>query len=135
MSIFYLELIVIFNHVENLFEVSNNFHKKYLSHLSCKDETCTLIPYLKKIFKKYINYVTHPLSTTLAFLYRKRATFVLIKNTKVDYILIHFLYFFTFFESLKVVLIAVVAILLISTKLTTVGLLKIKDFKVKVMTL
>ena len=29
MSVFYLELIVIFNHVENLFEVSNNFHKKH----------------------------------------------------------------------------------------------------------
>ena len=57
---------------------------------------------------------------------RKSAIFVMSRNTDIDCVLIHNLFCFTFFELLKVVLINLVKILMISAKLATPGLLKIK---------
>ena len=59
---------------------------------------------------------------TSAFFYRKSATFVISKNTFVDWILTYSL--LTFFQSLKVVFINMVAILMKSAKLAILGLLK-----------
>ena len=82
-----------------------------------------VIPYLKK-FQKHINRVTHHLRyADITFFQRKSATFVTSRNTDIDYIFIHN-FWLIFFESLKVVLLNMVAILMMSTKLATVGLLK-----------
>ena len=57
---------------------------------------------------------------------RKSAMFVMSRNTDIDCVLIHNLFCFTFFELLKAVLINLGKILMISAKLATPGLLKIK---------
>ena len=89
--------------------------------------------YVNKIQKIYINHVTHPLISadisifspeTDNFGYIKKCRYRLHFNTK-------FLILLTFFESLKVVLINMVAILMMSAKLATLGLLKIKIFRNK----
>ena len=56
---------------------------------------------------------------TSAFFQRKSATFVISRNTDVDCILVF--NFLTLFESLKVVLIKMFAILMMSAKLVTLG--------------
>ena len=66
---------------------------------------------------------------TSAVFHRKSATFVVSRNTDTDCILIHnFLILLTFFESLRVVSIIVVEIMMMSAKLASLGLLKIKVF-------
>ena len=65
----------------------------------------------------------------LAFFHWKSVTFVISRNTDIDSILMHNLYFFfNFFGFLKVFLINVVVILIMSVKVTTLGLLKINIF-------
>ena len=81
----------------------------------------TVIPY-RKMIQKHINYVRHP-----SIFYRKSATFVITRNTDIvfEWIISNFL---NFFESLKVVLINLVAILMMSAKVATLGLLKVNIF-------
>ena len=87
----------------------------------------TVIPYLKKI--QYMNRVTHFLiSADIRIFHWKLTIFVLSWNTDKDCILIHNFEFFHFFVSLRVVLINVVANLMISPKLATLSLLKMKTF-------
>ena len=72
--------------------------------------------------------MTHPLgSADISIFYQKSTTFVLVRNTDKNCILMLKFYFFNiFFESLKVVLITMLAILMMSAKLATLGLIKIK---------
>ena len=72
--------------------------------------------------------MTHPLSSAdIITFYQKSATFVILRNTDQDCILMHNFYFFlTLFESLKVAPGKMVTILMMSSKLATLGLLKIK---------
>ena len=72
--------------------------------------------------------MTHPLgSADISSFYQNSTTFVLVKNTDKNCILMLKFYFFNiFFESLKVVLITMLAILMMSAKLATLGLIKIK---------
>ena len=65
---------------------------------------------------------------TSAFFHWKLAILVISQSADIDCILIHNLYFLNFFEFLKVVLINMVAILMMSTKLVILGLLKTKVF-------
>ena len=79
--------------------------------------------------KKHKDRVTHHLSSAdISIFHRKSLIFVIARNTDKDCILIHNFYFLTFFESLKVVLKNMVAILMISAKLVTLGLLKTNVF-------
>ena len=98
--------------------------------ISYNDETWQLW-LTQKRSKKYINHVTHTLLTSEFFHLKPAATFVISRNTAIDCILIHNFYFSNFFQSLKVVLIIIVAILMMSAKLATLGLLKIKLFQNK----
>ena len=76
-----------------------------------------------------MNHITHVGSSVdIKVFYRKSAIFAVSINTDKNCILTHNFYFLTTFESLKVVLINVVAILMMSIKLPTVALLKIKVF-------
>ena len=86
-----------------------------------------VIPYLKKI-QKYINHVTHPLSSAdISIFHRKSANFAISINTDIDCNLKHnFQFFFTSFESLKTALINMVTILMMSAKMATPDLLKIQ---------
>ena len=59
---------------------------------------------------------------SIFFFYRKSATFVISRNTFIDWILTYSL--LTFFQSLKFVFINMVAILMKSVKLAILGLLK-----------
>ena len=84
-----------------------------------------VIPYLKKIQKVY-NHVTHHLSfTDISIFHWKSATFVISRNKDIA-----LLYIISnscnFFESSKVVLIYMVALLMVSVKLVTLGHLEIK---------
>ena len=74
--------------------------------------------------------MTQPLrSTDISIFHWKSVTFVISRNTDIDTILIHNFYFFkTFFESFEVDLTNMVAILMISAKLATPGILKIEVF-------
>ena len=84
----------------------------------------TGVPYLPY---QNINHMTHPSKFTgIAFFHRESVTFAISRNTDIDYIL--YLILILTFESLKVVLIIMVAILMISTELATLSLLKIKVF-------
>ena len=59
----------------------------------------------------------------------KPATFVISRNIDIDCILINnFSFFLTFFESLRVALINTLVILMMSTKLIILDLLKVKVF-------
>ena len=86
--------------------------------------------------KKYINHVTHLLSSASIsifslqisnFHYIRKYRYTSNFNT-------WFLILFTFFESLKVFLINMFAVLITSSKMATLGLLKEKVFWSKVMT-
>ena len=71
----------------------------------------------------------HPMSSAdIALFHQKSTTFVVSNNKDINCILIKFLILLTIFESLKVVLINIVAILMMSAKLATLGLLKLKIF-------
>ena len=75
----------------------------------------TAIPYLKKI-QKYINHVTHPLSSAdISIFSPKISKFCYIKKYR----------YRLDFESLVIVLINMVTILIMSAKMATRGLLKI----------
>ena len=57
----------------------------------------TVIPYLKKT-QKYMHHVTHPLSSAdISIFHQKSANFALSKNTDIDCIFVHNLYFFFYF--------------------------------------
>ena len=89
----------------------------------------TVISYLKVIQKIYESRDTSWVLLTSAIFHRKSANFATSRNTRVDCILIqNFLIFLTFPESLKIVLIKKVAILMMSAKVATPGLLKIRVF-------
>ena len=89
----------------------------------------TVISYLKVIQKIYESRDTSWVLLTSAIFHRKSANFAISRNTRVDCILIqNFLIFLTFLESLKIVLIKKVAILMMSAKVATPGLLKIRVF-------
>ena len=54
----------------------------------------TIIPYQKKI-QKYMNHVTHPMSSAdINIFHRKSANFAISRNTEIDCILIHNFYLF-----------------------------------------
>ena len=90
---------------------------------------CTVISYRKKIQKNIqISWHTPWVLLILAFFHWKSVTFVISRNTDIDSILMHNLYFFNFWGFLKVFLINLVVILIMSVKLTTLGLLKINIF-------
>ena len=75
-----------------------------------------------------MNYVAHSLHSADISIF---STVVTSRNTDIDHFFIIFKNVsnsFNFFESLKVVLINMVEILIISAKLATLGLLKIKVF-------
>ena len=75
---------------------------------------------LERRSKKYINHVTHPLvSAVIRIFHRKFATFIISRNTDIDCILIHNFYSFNFLP------LNMVAILMMSAKSATLGLLKI----------
>ena len=89
----------------------------------------TVVPYLKKI-QKNINHVTHLLSSASIsifsleisnFHYIRKYRYTSNFNT-------WFLILFTFFESIKVFLINMFAVLMTSAKMATLGLLKEKVF-------
>ena len=78
----------------------------------------TVIPYLRKI-QKYINHVTHPLSSAdISIFSPKISKFCYIKKYR----------YRLDFESLVIVLINMVTILIMSAKITTPSLLKIRVF-------
>ena len=92
----------------------------------------TVISYPKKIQKTYKSCETpFEFRRYQHFFYRKSATFVVSRNTDIDCILIHNFNFFIFFESLQITLINKAVILMMSAKLDTLGLLKIKVFRNK----
>ena len=75
-------------------------------------------------YKKYINHVTHRLSwADNSIFHRKSEIFVISGNTGINCILMH-----KFFESSKIVLINMVKFLMISAKLATLCLPKLKVF-------
>ena len=103
-----------------------------------KDKTChtylsmmklgTVVPYLNKT-KKYICNVKHPLIyTDISIFYMNSSNFSMLRNTDTDSILIVISNFLNFFETLKICFIIVIAILMMSPKMTTLSLLKIKVF-------
>ena len=75
-----------------------------------------------------MNHVTHPLSfADISIIYRKSTNVAISRNTDVvDCIFTR--NFFFFLSLLKVILIHIAAILMISAKMATLGLLKIKVF-------
>ena len=61
-----------------------------LSHISSNDETWHIYTLPKEDPKKYMNHVTHPLSSAeISIFYRKSANFAVSKNTDIDCNLIH----------------------------------------------
>ena len=75
------------------------------------------------------NYVTQPLSSAdISNFDWKSVTFVISRNTDTDSVLIHNFSSFNLFASLKIFLKNMVVILMMSAKLTTLSLLKLKVF-------
>ena len=68
---------------------------------------------------------------TSAFFHQKSANFAMSENTDIDCILVHNFYFFNFFWVFKDFLVNMFTILMISAKLATPNLLKIKIFQNK----
>ena len=89
----------------------------------------TVIPYLKKI-QKHINHVIHPLSSAdIRIFSPKINNFCCIRKRRYRlHFNAKFLILLTSFESLKFVLINMVAILMRSAKLATLDLLEIRVF-------
>ena len=87
----------------------------------------TLIAFLKKI-QKYINHKTHPSSSAdISIFLPEINKFCYIKKYRYRfYFGTLFLILLTFFESFKIFLLNMVIVLMISTKIDTQGLLKIK---------
>ena len=80
----------------------------------------TVIPYLKEIQKMYESQETHPLSSAgISAFSVEVSKFCYIKKDIISNS-------FNFLKSLKVLLIKMVMILMMSVKLATLGLLKIK---------
>ena len=76
-----------------------------------------------------MNHVTHPLSSAdISIFYQKSANFAIPRNTDRFHLDTYFLTLLTFLESLKIFLINMVKILMMSAKMATPGLLKIKIF-------
>ena len=77
-----------------------------------------------------MNYVTHPLSSAYISIFPQEISkFALSRNTDIDCMLIHnFQFFLTYFESLRISLTNIIAILIMSAKIATIGFLKIKVF-------
>ena len=102
-------------------------------HISHNDETWRSYT-LPKRFKKYINHVTRTLnSAEISIFSPEISNFFCIKKYRYRlHFNTEFLILLTVFESLTVVLIKVVAILMMPTKLATLGLLEIKVFWNKV---
>ena len=72
-----------------------------------------------------MNHVTHTLSSAdISIFHRKSANLALSRNADIDCMLVlNFQVFFTQFESLRISLINMIAILIISAKMATIGLL------------
>ena len=87
----------------------------------------TVIHYLKKIQKMFESRNTPWVLLKSALFSPEISNFCYIKKNRLRFN-IQFLILLTFFESVKVVLISVVATLMMSAKLVTQGLLKIKLF-------
>ena len=85
--------------------------------------------------KKYMNHVTHPLSSAdISIFSPEISKFCYIKKYRYRFHLdTYFLTLLTFLESLKIFLINMVKILMMSAKMATPGLLKIKIFWKKLM--
>ena len=95
----------------------------------------TVIPYLKKIQKIYLNHVTHFLSSTDISIFSSEISYICyLKNAGIGWTLTFnsLAFTFHFLESLKVVLINMVAIYIISSKLATLSLLKTELLWIKV---
>ena len=85
------------------------------SHISYNDETWHSYTLPKKDPKKYTNHVTETLSSAdIRIFHQKSAIFVISTNCLI------------LNETLKIVLIKMVAILMVAAQLATLGLLKIK---------
>ena len=96
-----------------------------ICHTSCNDETWQL-QLTQGRYKKYIKYVTHPLIASERFHQKPAVTFVISRNTNIDCILIHIFNFFNLFLVFKVSFNNHGCNLMMSAKLATLGLLKIK---------
>ena len=94
-----------------------------ICHISYNDETWHSDTLHKEDPKNiWITWHTPWILLTSAFFHRKSANFAISRNTDIDWILVHN------FQSLKIVLINVVTILMMSVKMATPGLHKIKVF-------
>ena len=82
----------------------------------------------KRRSKKYMNHVTYPLSSADSIFFRKSANFVILRNKEIDNTLAFWYIFSNLLESLKIVLINMGKILMMSRKIATPGLLKVKLF-------
>ena len=82
----------------------------------------------KRRSKKYMNHVTYPLSSADSIFFRKSANFVILRNKEIDNTLTFWYIFSNLLESLKIVLINMGKILMMSRKIATPGLLKVKLF-------
>ena len=85
----------------------------------------------KRRSKKYMNHVTYPLSSADSIFSRKSANFVILRNKEIDNTLAFWYIISNFLESLKIVLIIMGKILMMSRKIATPGLLKVKLFRNK----
>ena len=90
----------------------------------------TVIPCLKKI-QKYMNHVTYPLSSTdISIFSLEIRRFCSIKKCRYK---LHFATQFSILLSLRSVLTSMAAILMISAKMATLGLLQTKLFEIKAL--
>ena len=98
-----------------------------ICHTSYNDETWQL-QLTQERYKKYIKYETHPLLTSEPFHQKPVVTFVISRNTNIDCILIHIFNFqsFNLFLVFKVSFNNQGCNLMMSAKLATLGLLRIK---------
>ena len=92
----------------------------------------TVIPYLKKIQQIYESWHIPCVLLTSAFFHRKSATFIISINTDIDGILYRTYNSLNFFWVFNAFLINAGAILMVSAKLATLCLLKIRVFWKKV---
>ena len=89
----------------------------------------TVIPYLNKFQKLYESRDTHLSSADISIFLPEISKFCYIKKYRYRFHLdTYFLTVLTFLESIRIVLINMVKILIMSAKMATPGLLKIKIF-------